>query len=330
MEKTIKTYGDIIKRMAEIIAISENNKHNLDKTELNNHFTYILYFDIDISLASEFRELVDAERTFSIINNSSPYNYLNKTYTLLSACKVKADPNKGDYTYYEEIAQIIGESYGRSIYDLTEYKGYYILREKFNKWLWLMRKLELLPDEKRMNDSERKEALNKYLFQNHDQYNRLQNAFNTINFKEEKSTSFKPNLNHQKHSDIILMGINGDLKLEYVQNLKFLYDNEEFENLLGELSKWQIFSPDEINSLRTIETKSEIVLDGKDSLDKLIKFFSSNGDKITDANGLRYLKPVIGEENLKNLVDTLHTLGVISEVVYEQYLNLDNMNVKKV
>ena len=36
-----------------------------------------------------------------------------------------------------------------------------------------MRKLELFPDEKRMNDNERKEAVNHYLFQNHEQYNRL-------------------------------------------------------------------------------------------------------------------------------------------------------------
>ena len=125
------------------------------------------------------------------------------------------------------------------------------------------------------------------------------------------------------------MGINGDLKLEYLQNLKFLYDKEEYENLLTELLEWQIFSPEELSSLHTLETKSEIIIDGKDSLDKLIKFFSCNGNNIIDANGLRYLKPVIGEENLKNLVDTLHTLGVITENVYEQYLNLDNMNVKK-
>ena len=337
MDRAIKTYGDIVKRIAEIIIISENKKNELEQSELkenyNNHFAYILYYDIDISLASEFRELIDAERTFKIISNASPLNYLDKTRMLLSACKDKANPNNGDYVYYGEIVQIISESYGKSVYDLTEYKGYYILRGSFNKWLWLMRKLELFPDEKRMNDNERKEAVNQYLFQNHEQYNRLQNVFKKLNTKGEvidsSKSTFKPNLNNKKHSDIILMGINGDLKLEYLQNLKFLYDKEEFENLLTELLEWQIFTQEELNSLHTMETKSEIILDGKDSLDKLIKFFSSNEDKITDANGLRYLKPIIGEENLKNLVDTLHTLGVISENVYAQYLNLDNINVKK-
>ena len=328
---TIKTYGDIVKRIAEIIKISEEKKKELDETELkenfNDHFTYILYYDIDVSLASEFKELVDAERTFNLIKQDSLFTYLDKTRNLLFMCKESANLEKDNYVYYEEIAQIISESYGKSSLDLTEYKGYYILREKFNKWLWLMRKLELFPNETKMSEKEKKDKVNRYLFQNHEQYDRLQTVFVQLKDKEKiidlnQIHTFKPNLNN-KHSDIIYLGLNGDLKLDYIRELKFIYSDSEYQDLLDELSEWQIFSEKEINFLRNTEVKSTVILEGKDSFDTLIKFFCNNNTKITDANALRYLKPVIGEENLKTLVDTLHMLGTIPGNVYEEYLKLE-------
>ena len=322
-EEQLKTYGDIVKRIMTIIKTSEQKKKELDPLELrhnyNNYFTYILYYDIEISLANEFRELIDTERTFNNIERISPLTYLDKTRTLLELCKASADMNNANYTYYDEIIHIINESYGKSALALTEYNGYFILREKFKKWLWLMRKLNLFPNTSK-ND------LNNYLFQNHEQYARLQTLFTKLEnkpFEKNEDRSFSINLGNNKHSDIVFLGISGNLKLEYLRELKLIYSNAEFQSLLDELAEWQIFNEEELNKLRIAEPKSSVVLEGNDCFDKLIRFFFNNG-KITDANALRYLKPVIGEENLKNLVDALHNLGTISEDVYEKYIQLDS------
>lgn len=332
----IKTYGDIIKRIAEIIKISEEKKKELDEAELkdnfNNHFTYILYYDIDSSLASEFKDLIDAERTINIMNNESPLVYLDKTRELLTLCEEKSDPNYDNYVYYSDIIQIISESYGKSALDLTEYKGYYILRERFNKWLWLMRKLDLFPEERHMNTQEKYDAVNRYLFASHEQYFRIQKYLekDLVNVKfENEEPTFKLNLNNKKHSDLILLGLNGDLTIDYLQDLKFLYSSEEYENLLDELLEWGIFREDELAKLRGIEPKSTVIINGKDSIDNLIRFFSKNAQEITDANSLRMLKPAIGDENLNSLINALHAVGVISEDVYEQYMALNNgMTIK--
>ena len=67
--KEIKTYGDIIEEIMNIIAASEKKKSEMTPEELkenfNEHFACILYCDIDINLASYFKELIDAERTFT-------------------------------------------------------------------------------------------------------------------------------------------------------------------------------------------------------------------------------------------------------------------------
>lgn len=333
----IKTYGDIIRRIVEIIKLSKNTKNELAEDEIkenfNNHFTYILYNDIENSLVSEFKELIDAERTFTIMDNESPLVYLDKTRELLAMCEEKSDPNYGNYTYYVEIIQIIGESYGKSALDLTEYKGYYILRERFNKWLWLMRKLDLFPEEKHMSTNEKNDAVDRYLFASHEQYFRIQKYLDQdlANTKFEKDEpTFKFNLSNRKHSDLILLGLNGNLTIDYLRDLKFLYSNDEYQSLLDELLEWQIFSEEEISKLREIEPKSTVIIDGKDSLDKLVRFFCNNTKEITDANSLRLLKPVIGDGTLNSLVNTLHAIGLISEEVYEQYLTTDkDLTIKK-
>ena len=150
MEKndtSIKKYGDLIERIMEIIRLSEEKKKNLSAEELKNnfneHFVYILYNDIDVSLASEFKELIDAERTFYQLKKESPITCLDKTKQLLNECKVNSDPANDKCYIYEELAQIITLSYGKSAFSLTEYKGYYVIRDRFTYWLWLMRKLEL-------------------------------------------------------------------------------------------------------------------------------------------------------------------------------------------
>ena len=334
---TINTYGDIVRRILEIIKLSENAKKDLTESELkenfNEHFSYILYYDIENTLAGEFKELIDAERTFAIMDKESPLVYLDKTKELLAACEEKTDPKYDNYMYYIEIIHILSESYGKSALDLTEYKGYYILRERFNKWLWLMRKLDLFPEEKYMNNKEKNEAINQYLFSSHEQYFRIQNYLEkdlSNIYLEKVESSFKLNLSNKKHSDLILLGLNGDLAIDYLRELKFLYSTDEYNNLLNELLEWQIFSKEEISELYEVESKSTIIINGKDILDKLVRFFCNNTKEITDANALRLLKPAIGEKTLNTLINNLHVIGVISEDVYEQYLALeDSLTIKK-
>ena len=83
----MKKYGDIIERIMEIISLSEKKKKELSPEELkanfDKHFAYILYNDIDVDLASEFKELIDAERTFMQLKQVSPLSCLDKTKQLL-------------------------------------------------------------------------------------------------------------------------------------------------------------------------------------------------------------------------------------------------------
>lgn len=333
----LKTYGDIIERIMEIIRISEQKMLAMDPNELkehfNEHFAYILYSNIDVALVNEFRELIDAERTFFLIKNNSPLDSLDKTKILLEICKENSLPQNNNCFYYDEIAQIINESYGRSAFDLTEYKGYYILRERLNRWLWLMRKLDLFPDERKMNETERKNEINRILYENHEQYQRLQEYLeqakkqsdnsvkennNVIDFNEY--SGFKPTFKNKKFGDLVLVGLNGGLTKDTIKCLRFLYSDEDYEQLLTELLEWQIFNQNEIAEFRTIPKDSIMVTD---SMEQLLTFFINSKIKVEDANALRLLQPAIGYENLKTFVNILYLSGSIPTKVYEEYLTLE-------
>ena len=333
--KEIKTYGDIIEEIMNIIAASEKKKSEMTPEELkenfNEHFACILYCDIDINLASYFKELIDAERTFTKLKTESPLNCLDKTRQLLYDCKENALPNSKDYFVYEEIAQIINESYGKSAFDLTEYKGYYILRERLNRFLWLMRKVNMLPDESKMTEEQRKEEVNKTLAENKEQYNRLREYIEKakkISYGEDiskpqvidinKTVGIRPNFRNKSHGDLILLGINGTLTAEMVEKLRISYSNEQYQNLLDELLEWEIFSKEEIEKLRNAKDKGTTFISG---MDELFMFFATK--KITDANAIRLLAPAIGKENCRNLVDSLYQVGAIPQEIYEQYLTLE-------
>lgn len=333
----VKTYGDIVERIMEIIRLSEQKRTTMDSEELkehfNEHFAYILYSNIDVALVSEFRELIDAERTFCLMKNASPINCLDKTKELLEICKDNSVPQNNNCFYYEEIVQIISDSYGKSAFDLTEYKGYYILREKVNRWLWLMRKLDLLPDERKMNDAERKNEVNRILYENYEQYNRLQSYLeqakkqsdtsskennNVIDFSEY--SGFKPTFKNRKFGDLVLVGLNGGLTKDTIKCLRFLYSDADYEQLLTELSEWQIFNQNEIEEFRNIPKDSIMITD---SMEQLLMFFVNSKIQVEDANALRLLQPAIGRENLMTFLNILYMSGSIPTNVYEEYLTLE-------
>ena len=69
----MQTYGDIIERIKEIIALSEQRKTEISVIELNenynNYFVSKLWYEIAVEYAKEFEELLDAERTFYLLKN---------------------------------------------------------------------------------------------------------------------------------------------------------------------------------------------------------------------------------------------------------------------
>lgn len=326
----LKTYGDIVKRIMEIIKLSEQKRATVTPEELKENFAYILYSYIDVTFVDEFRELIDAERTLWLMKQTSPISYLDKTKNLLDICKDNSAPQTENCYYYEEIAQIISSSYGKSAFELTEYKGYYILREKLNRWLWLMRKLNLFPDERKMNEAERKSEINRILYENHEQYHRLQGYLDqakrqTDNIPEKKDNvidfneylGLKPSFKNKKFGDLVLVGLNGGLTKDTMKYLRFLYSDEDFEQLLDELSEWQVFSQNEIEEFRNI-AKDPIMV--ADSMEQLLMFFVNSKIKVEDADALRLLQPAIGRENLMTFFDILYMSGSIPTNVYEEFL----------
>ena len=307
----MKKYGDIIERIMEIISLSEKKKRELSPEELkanfNKHFAYILYNDIDVDLASEFKELIDAERTFMQLKQASPLSCLDKTKQLLFDCKENSNPSINNSYIYEELAQIITDSYGKSAFLLTEYKGYYILRERLNRFLWLMRKANLFVDEKTMTEEQRRSEVNRILYENHEQYDRLREYIEQAKMIDDKkkkngpqiidinsTTGIRPNFRNKVHSDLILLGLYGKLTTDMVERLRISYSDEEYQELIDELAEWDIFSQEELAKLRNAESKSIVVTN---NFDELFAFFATK--KISDASA---------------------QTGSISQEIYEEYL----------
>lgn len=327
MERTVKTYGDIIARIEEIIRKSAQKEKELDPQELkdnyNNYFAHILYCNIANDLANEFRECIDAERTFMMFKKSSPFNCLDKTRDLLEICKENSIPQNNNCFYYQEIAQIISESYGKTAFELTAYKGYYILREKLDRWLWLMRKVNLLPNDKKMSESERKAEVDQIFKETQEQYNRLKEYIERAKNQEltsvtNNTSNFNIDLKSKKHQDLIFLGIHGSLSIKTIEKLRFSYSEDQYQLLLDELLEWQIFSPEEIENLRKADIKTTVITD---DLEELLSFFATK--KNLNANALRALKPAIGDANLIYLINTLYRVGSISTESYEEYLTLE-------
>ncbi len=179
----MKTYGDIINRISEIIA----NSQEMQKTNPNpKNYTHLLYNDIYKDYVSELRDLLDIERTFSILLKSSEDETVKKNLDLLNLCEAKIKANDSNVNDYITLMEIIKSSFGKTPLEITEYAGYFITKEQFANFLDLCRKLKIGPCIKlnELSSSASEQEIRNYLNTHKEQYQRI-NKYIANNHKNQ-------------------------------------------------------------------------------------------------------------------------------------------------
>lgn len=343
----MQTYGDIINRISEIIALSEQRKNEINVVELNanynNYFVSKLWFEIAVEYATEFEELLDSERTFYLLQNVKNFDELNKSNEDLKLiCQERGSVANESTDDYLSLLEIINNASGKNASELTEYKGYFILKQDLINFIILCRKLKVGPY-KSIKESTQEEVKN-YVYREMEhkknQKRRIDNyiiASVTEDFddslKDEVKTKkggytlfttleekprdamFERKTAKTNYRELIYLGIIGELTNTMVLELKNVLTSDEFELLLDDLKKWQIFDEKEIQKIRQDAYLSEKNIE---DIDQLVGFFVTRDN--LDAEVLELLVPSIGSENYHYMMDKLFKYGAINTDSYLNYL----------
>ncbi len=318
----LKTYGDVVNRLVEIIELSNQRKSELSEEELKNfnqYFVRILYIDIFYEYAEEFKDLLDIENTFQILINST---LKNKNDDLILTCQSKMNINNGDYNYYNELITILQNTKGKSGFDLKEYQGYLVLKSDYNRFLWLMRKLKLVPEIKDLSEEEREKAVQDKIQKTKEQYKRLVPFFLAKQKEEVKNTEKQEEISFSEHftsSEFLSLlgdGIIGKLSFEQVLELRNKLTFEEYNALLEEFRIWHVFSDEELNKLKKANSRFSKYVS---NIDELVGYFVKQ--KEVDIEALALLIPAIGKSNFRYLLSELYEYGAISLDDYTEYLS---------
>lgn len=325
----MQSYGDIIKRIAELIILSEEKKkelNNLYENEYNKYFTRIYDYDIYIDYIKEFRDLLNFERVFYNLQTGS--NILKKNAELLELCQKNANDN--DYLI---LAELLKNVQGQSALNITYYNGYYVLNESLNEFISLCQKLKVGPCVKIIDAGKEavQERINEEQNEKRNQYERINRYLEKIlatetDEKVEKDTE-KANYLPKNYKELLYLGIQGKLTKTALSTLKNIMSENDFLNLLDDLIMYQVFSEEELEKLRPVKTEMIYV----DSIDELVRYFATLDDLNIDA--LRLLVPSMGINNYSYLMDELFKLGKIDLDTYlksvKEYLDTLDMMDKR-
>lgn len=353
----MQTYGDIIKRISEIIELSEQRKSEISVSELNEnynrYFVSKLWYEIAVEYAKEFEELLDAERTFYLLKNAQTFDELNKyNGSLKVVCQARGSEETEFTDDYLHLLEIINNAEGRNAFDLTEFKGYFIAKEDLTEFIRLCRSLKVGPY-KVLKDSTKEEIMdtvNLALENRKDQYKRINNylvsayseEINPTIEEQEKETTNKYTLfttidekpkdvlfnrkpNKTYYRELIYLGIIGKLSIEMVVELKNIMTTGEFELLLQDLQMWQIFTEKEFLKIKQGVYSSHTTIE---DIDQLVGFFVTREN--LNSKALETLIPFIGEENFDYMMDKLFKYGAIDTDAYLEYIERRcNINFQK-
>lgn len=302
----MNSYEELVERINEIINEDQNVFEN--DVSLRGEFTLINHFRIRKSHVDEFKRLLDIEYMWhDMVTNRSDYFNKNKELIMICHDMIKAQDDRMDL--YIELYNILSNTAGKSITELSCFLGYYVSNDFLDKFKEITSSLKVGPFIRinSLGSDETKNRVDKLLQDNKEQYKRIKNNLNVNNRKCEFQGS--------KFKTILELGISSSLTLSMVQELRSVYNKEDFEELINELEKWQLFTSDELDSLKEYNLKDTETID---TLDKLISFFATRED--LDIQGLKVLIPTIGEGNYNELIDGLFKVGKISWEDYKSIL----------
>lgn len=354
----MQTYGDIINRIKEIIELSEQRKSEISVVELNEnynrYFVSKLWYEIAVEYAKEFEELLDAERTFYLLINAQDFDELNKYNAALKVvCQARGSEENELTDDYLTLLGILNNADGRNAFELTEYKGYYIVKEELTTFIAVCRKLKVGPY-KSLKEST-KEEVNDFVYSEishkKSQYKRINDylvssyseeitpildnsikksdetkytLFTTIDEKP-KDVLFNRKPTKTYYRELIYLGIIGKLSVDMVIELKNVMTAGEFELLLDDLQKWQIFDEKEFLRIKKGAYSNQTNIE---DIDQLVGFFVTREG--LNAKALETLIPFIGEENFDYLMDKLYKYGAIDFDSYIEYIEKRcNVNFQK-
>lgn len=302
----MNSYEELVERINEIISEDQNVFEN--DASLRGEFTLINHFRIRNSHVDEFKRLLDIEYMWhDMVTNRSDYFNKNKELIMICHDMIKAQDDRMDL--YTELYNILSNTAGKSITELSCFLGYYVSNDFLDKFKEITSSLKVGPFIRinSLGSDETKNRVDKLLQDNKEQYKRIKNNLNVNNRECEFQDS--------KFKTILELGISSNLTLSMVQDLRSFYNKEDFEELINELEKWQLFTSEELDSLKEYNLKDTETID---TLDKLISFFATRED--LDIQGLKVLIPTIGEGNYNELIDGLFKVGKISWEDYKSIL----------
>ncbi|MBQ8901823.1 MAG: hypothetical protein IJY87_01995 [Bacilli bacterium] len=354
----MQTYGDIIERIKEIIALSEQRKTEISVIELNenynNYFVSKLWYEIAVEYAKEFEELLDAERTFYLLKNAKDFDVLNRFNSALKVVCQNRGSEENELTEdYLTLLGILNNADGRTAFELTEYKGYFIVKEELTSFIAICRKLKVGPY-KSLKESTKGEVtdfvysemdrkksqrnrINDYIISSYTKEinpaidNPITKAneteytlFTTIDEKP-KDALFDRKPTKTYYRELIYLGIIGKLSIDMVVELKNIMTTGDFELLLDDLQKWQIFDEKEFLKIKNKAYSNQTNIE---DIDQLVGFFVTKEN--LNAKALESLIPAIGIENFDYMMDKLFKYGAIEVEDYLQYIERRcNVNFQK-
>ncbi len=300
----MNNYGDIIKRMEDLIILSSQKYNALNNAEdRKNNFVKMFNYNIYIDYVKEFQMLLGIENTFYFLKNKT--NLEAKNNELIEICKNNLGGPNGQY--YNLIMNMLIDVKGKKAHQILEYDGYYVAINNYDYFISLCKKLGIGPG--RMISDFSKDEGKKYIQKSFENRKEQMARINKILDERKKIIDYvEPGLLiDSEFRDMIYLGINGNLSFEIVRSLQKFYSKEKFRALLGALEKWQIFNNNELNILRSqIDVKIDVV----SGVEDLVAFFSQKEG--VDVDALKILIPDIGIQNYNYLIYELNRLGTIN------------------
>lgn len=300
----METYGDIIKRIVEIIAISENKKL---ENNPEDHFVKLLFHNILEDYADEFNDLLKSEKACYLISTNN--NSGSKNNELITECLSLSEQNTALKDKYIEIVDILKTSLNKNALELEPYLGYFIDKDSFKRFLALCKEVKVGPGKVTNLNIDTIQSLR----ENKDQKARIDKYLEENISKVEVSDP----LANCRFKHLIYLGINGALTLDMIREERNYLSSQEYNLLVQELLDFQIFTKEELLSIEQ-KPKFERITD----VDELVEFFGNK--EILNPQALKLLIPAIGLFNYNYLLDELYKRDRISTIDYEQLTTRKN------
>ncbi len=300
--------NDVIKRIGEIINISKNNLQDKSAEEIKSNFTYILHTYISNEFVGELKRLLELEEIAALLQKEEPFKLNNELMHFIE---------KSNNPLYYPLYDILKQSYNSRALDLKEYNGYFVREEHYANFLKFCSAYKIGPfsplSSSKAEDVKEKVAI--ALNRRKAQEQRINQYLTYQKEKEQQRLLF-----NDKYAHIIFLGVNGKLTKDMISLYKREMSNEEYEELLNELLKWQVITKMDLAELRYITPVHAV--------DDLVEYFAKKEN--VDMESLSLLIPSLGEVQYNYLIDELFKLNVIA---FDDYLasfkNLLNSNQRR-